>query len=92
MGAVDQIVGSGNGPVSPLPGNGMRAFLWMTQDQRFDACDFTGLQDLETLTAKRMEGVGDDGPSQKRVVRMCSSNGMSQCSKTNFSRQRAQKF
>lgn len=77
MGAVDQIAGSGNGAVSPLQGNGMRAFLWMAQDQRFDTCDFTGLQYLETLTAKRMEGVGDDSPSQKRVVRMCSSNGMS---------------
>lgn len=77
MGSVDWIAGSGNGPVSPLLGNGMRALLWIAQDQCFDACDFTGLEDLEALTAKRMEGVSDDGPSQKWVVRMCSSNGMS---------------
>jgi len=62
----------GKTPVGPLLDDGVAAQLRMAQDQRIDARDPAGLQDLKALLAKWMERMGDSRPSQRGIGLLCS--------------------
>src|SRR3990172_471404 len=57
-------VKAGSRPVGPLGGNGEGGLRRALQDEGFSPIDATPLQNEETLTSKRMEGMGDPGISR----------------------------
>jgi hypothetical protein len=57
--------------ICPFAGNGKGPPGRSSQNEGLDGADFAGLENLKSLTTKRVKGMGDFRPSQILTVVMC---------------------